>query len=284
MRRMWIGLLLALWLPAQANWQIIDERGVQVTLAAPPQRIVSLLPSLTETVCALGACQRLVGVDRYSNFPAAVRALPQVGGGLDPNIEAIVALQPDLVLLSVSSRAAERLEALGLKVAALDTKSHADVRRVLGQVDTLLGTHAAPRVWQAIEAGIAEAARSLPPAARGLRVYFEVSRGPYAAGEASFIGETLARLGARNVVPASLGPFPKLNPEYVVRADPDVIMIGNRSMQAMAPYPGWQRIKAVREQRICVFPNEEAETIVRPGPRMAEAAWLMARCLREQGR
>jgi len=281
---MWIGLLLALWLPAQATWQIIDERGVQVTLAAPPQRIVSLLPSLTETVCALGACQRLVGVDRYSNFPAAVRALPQVGGGLDPNIEAIVALQPDLVLLSVSSRAAERLEALGLKVAALDTKSHADVRRVLGQVDTLLGTHAAPRVWQAIEAGIAEAARSLPPAARGLRVYFEVSRGPYAAGEASFIGETLARLGARNVVPASLGPFPKLNPEYVVRADPDVIMIGNRSMQAMAPYPGWQRIKAVREQRICVFPNEEAETIVRPGPRMAEAAWLMARCLREQGR
>ncbi|MFN4004591.1 MAG: ABC transporter substrate-binding protein [Hylemonella sp.] len=284
MRRMWIGLLLALWLPAQATWQIIDERGVQVTLAAPPQRIVSLLPSLTETVCALGACQRLVGVDRYSNFPAAVRVLPQVGGGLDPNIEAIVALQPDLVLLSVSSRAAERLEALGLKVAALDTKSHADVRRVLGQVDTLLGTHAAPRVWQAIEAGIAEAARSLPPAARGLRVYFEVSRGPYAAGEASFIGETLARLGARNVVPASLGPFPKLNPEYVVRADPDVIMIGNRSMQAMAPYPGWQRIKAVREQRICVFPNEEAETIVRPGPRMAEAAWLMARCLREQGR
>ncbi len=284
MRRMWMGLLLALWLPAQAAWQIIDERGVQVTLAAPPQRIVSLLPSLTETVCALGACQRLVGVDRYSNFPAAVRALPQVGGGLDPNIEAIVALQPDLVLLSVSSRAAERLEALGLKVAALDTKSHADVRRVLGQVDTLLGTHAAPRVWQAIEAGIAEAARSLPPAARGLRVYFEVSRGPYAAGEASFIGETLARLGARNVVPASLGPFPKLNPEYVVRADPDVIMIGNRSMQAMAPYPGWQRIKAVREQRICVFPNEEAETIVRPGPRMAEAAWLMARCLREQGR
>lgn len=284
MRRMWIGLLLALWLPAQAAWQIIDERGVQVTLAAPPQRIVSLLPSLTETVCALGACQRLVGVDRYSNFPAAVRALPQVGGGLDPNIEAIVALQPDLVLMSVSSRAAERLEALGLKVAALDTKSHADVRRVLGQVDKLLGTHAAPRVWQAIEAGIAEAARSLPPAARGLRVYFEVSRGPYAAGEASFIGETLARLGARNVVPASLGPFPKLNPEYVVRADPDVIMIGNRSMQAMAPYPGWQRIKAVREQRICVFPNEEAETIVRPGPRMAEAAWLMARCLREQGR
>ncbi len=283
MKRLWFCLLLTLWLPAQAL-QITDERGVQVRLAAPPQRIVSLLPSLTETVCALDACHRLVGVDRYSNHPAQVRALPQVGGGLDPNIEAIVALKPDLVLMSMSSRAAERLEALGLKVAALDTKTHADVRRVLEKVGTLLGVGDAQRVWRAIDAGVSAAAQSLSAKARNTRVYFEVSRGPYAAGETSFIGETLTRLGVKNVVPASLGPFPKLNPEYVVRANPDVIMIGNRSMQAMVPYPGWQSIKAVREQRICVFPNDDAETIVRPGPRMAEAARLMARCLEEKSR
>jgi len=281
MKRLWFCLLLTLWLPAQAL-QITDERGVQVRLAAPPQRIVSLLPSLTETVCALDACHRLVGVDRYSNHPAQVRTLPQVGGGLDPNIEAIVALKPDLVLMSMSSRAAERLEALGLKVAALDTKTHADVRRVLEKVGTLLGVNDAQRVWRTIDAGVSAAAQSLSAKARNTRVYFEVSRGPYAAGETSFIGETLTRLGVKNVVPASLGPFPKLNPEYVVRANPDVIMIGNRSMQAMVPYPGWQSIKAVREQRICVFPNDDAETIVRPGPRMAEAARLMARCLEEK--
>jgi iron complex transport system substrate-binding protein len=285
MKRLWFCLLLTLWLPVQAL-QITDERGIKVTLAAPPQRIVSLLPSLTETVCALDACQRLVGVDRYSNYPAQVRTLPQVGGGLDPNIEAIVALKPDLVLMSMSSRAAERLEALGLKVAALDTKTHTDVRRVLEKVGTLLGVGVgdAQRVWRTIDAGVAAAAQSLSPKARNTRVYFEVSRGPYAAGETSFIGETLTRLGVKNVVPASLGPFPKLNPEYVVRANPDVIMIGNRSMQAMVPYPGWQSIKAVREQRICVFPNDDAETIVRPGPRMAEAARLMARCLEEKTR
>lgn len=283
MKRLWFCLLLTLWLPAQAL-QITDERGVQVRLAAPPQRIVSLLPSLTETVCALDACQRLVGVDRYSNYPAQVRVLPQVGGGLDPNIEAVVALKPDLVLMSMSSRAAERLEALGLKVAALDTKTHADVRRVLEKVGTLLGVSDAQRVWRTIDAGVSAAAQSLSAKARNNRVYFEVSRGPYAAGETSFIGETLTRLGVKNVVPASLGPFPKLNPEYVVRANPDVIMIGNRSMQAMVPYPGWQSIKAVREQRICVFPNDDAETIVRPGPRMAEAARLMARCLEEKSR
>jgi iron complex transport system substrate-binding protein len=283
MKRLWFCLLLTLWLPAQAL-QITDERGVQVRLAAPPQRIVSLLPSLTETVCALDACHRLVGVDRYSNYPAQVRTLPQVGGGLDPNIEAVVALKPDLVLMSMSSRAAERLEALGLKVAALDTKTHADVRRVLEKVGTLLGVNDAQRVWRTIDAGVSAAAQSLSAKARNNRVYFEVSRGPYAAGETSFIGETLTRLGVKNVVPAALGPFPKLNPEYVVRANPDVIMIGNRSMQAMVPYPGWQSIKAVREQRICVFPNDDAETIVRPGPRMAEAARLMARCLEDKSR
>ena len=281
MRRALLGLLLALGLPAQAL-QITDDRGKTVTLPAPPQRIVSLLPSLTETVCALDVCARLVGVDRYSNQPQQVRALPQVGGGLDPNIEAIVALKPDLVLMSVSSRASERLEGLGLKVAALDTKTHADVRRVLERVGTLLAVNDAQRVWRVIDAGVAAAAQSLSPRARGARVYFEVSRGPFAAGETSFIGETLTRLGVKNVVPAALGPFPRLNPEYVVRANPDVIMIGNRSMQAMVPYPGWQSIKAVREQRICVFPNDEAETVVRPGPRMAEAARLMARCLEEK--
>jgi iron complex transport system substrate-binding protein len=94
-----LGLALAL-STAQAAIQVTDGRGVAVELPQPPRRIVSLLPSLTETVCALGGCERLVGVDRYSNWPAHVKALPVVGGGIDPHIEAIVALKPDLVLVS----------------------------------------------------------------------------------------------------------------------------------------------------------------------------------------
>lgn len=118
---------------------VVDERGVTVSLPQPPQRIVTLLPSLTEGVCALGACSRLVGVDNYSNSPDAVRALPQLGGGLDPNVEAIVALRPDAVLLAKSSRVTQRLEALGLRVLVLEPKSHADVRRVLDKLDQVLG-------------------------------------------------------------------------------------------------------------------------------------------------
>jgi len=280
-RAMLGALALGLSLPASAG-DFTDDRGITVTLRAPPQRIVSLLPSLTETVCALDACARLVGVDRYSNHPAAVRALPRLGGGLDPNVEAIVALQPDLVLVSTSSRASNRLEALGLKVVALDTKSHADVRRVLERVATLLGTGDPVRVWREIDAGVTAVAQSLSPRVRGLRVYFEVSRGPFAAGENSFIGETLVRLGVRNVVPAALGPFPRLNPEFVVRADPDLIMIGSRGMVSPVPYPGWDAMAAVRAGRVCHFDIEQADIVVRPGPRLAEAARIMARCLEDK--
>ena len=262
--------------------QITDDRGVTVAFQQSPQRIVSMLPSLTESVCAMEQCQRLVGVDRYSNYPASVKLLPQLGGGMDPNIEAIVALRPDVVLVSSASRASGRLEALGLKVVALETKSHADVKRVLRKLGMLLAVpdaQGADRLWRVIDSSVSAASQSLSANAKNTRVYFEVSRGPYAAGESSFIGETLQRLGAKNVVPAALGPFPKLNPEFVVRANPDLIMIGNRSMQAMLPYPGWSSIKAVRDKHICVFGVADSDVVVRPGPRMAEAARLMAGCL-----
>lgn len=279
-------LCFAVLAPARAL-QLTDDRGVSVTFAQTPQRIVSLLPSLTESVCALDQCERLVGVDRYSNYPASVRRLPVVGGGLDPNIESIVALKPDVVLLATSSRAGLRLESLGIKVVALEPKSHADVRRVLQTLGLMLGIPGetgADRLWRTIDTSVSAAAQSLSAKARNTRVYFEVSRGPYAAGESSFIGETLSRLGVKNVVPAALGPFPRLNPEFVVRANPDVIMVGNRAMQAMVVYPGWSGMKAVREQRLCVFGADESDVLARPGPRMAEAARIMAKCLENKTR
>lgn len=280
--KVWLIAWLALGGVAPAlALQITDDRGVTVMLAAPPQRIVSLLPSLTETVCELGQCSRLVGVDRYSNWPASISALPRLGGGLDPNIEAVVALKPDLVLLATSSRAAQQLQALGLKVVALEPRSLADVRRVLAQVAQVLGQPDidGQRVWLRIETALGTIAQSIPPRSRGASVYFEVSSGPYAASEGSFIGEMLARLGSRSIVPASMGLFPKLNPEFVVRADPDVIMIGDENFAGLGGRPGWAQMRAVREQRVCVFTPAQADILVRPGPRLIEAARLMAGCL-----
>ena len=263
--------------------QITDARGVQVSLAQPPQRIVSLLPSLTESLCALDGCKRLVGVDRYSNWPAHVKTVPVVGGGLDPNVEAIIALKPDLVLVSTASRAVARLEALGLKVVALEPRTHAEARVVMQKIGALLQlppAQGADKVWAAIEADMQRAADSVPVAMRGQRVYFEASRGPFAAGEHSFIGETLTRLHMRNVIEARLGPFPRINPEYVVKADPDLLMAGERSWKSDVPeYPGWAQMRAVKQGAVCRFTPDQSDVLVRPGPRMAEAAHIMAQCL-----
>lgn len=281
MPRHWFWFLL-LWLPLQAlaEIRVHDDRGGTLALPRSPQRIVTLLPSLTESVCALGACDRLVGTDRFSNSPPRVQALPKLGGLEDAQIERIVSLKPDLVLAEPSMRAIDRLESLGLKVLVLDAKTHADVKRtlvVLGQL--LTSPAAAETAWAGIEAALADAARRVPARLRGQRVYFEVDATPYAAGAGSFIGETLVRLGLGNIVAPELGAFPRLNPEFVVQARPDIIIAAQANLAEMPRRPGWSALSALVQHRSCGFDVAHYELLVRPGPRMGEAAQLLAQCL-----
>ncbi len=267
---------------ARAQYSVVDDRGIANHWSTPPERVITLLPSLTETVCALGECARLVGVDRYSNWPTSVMALPELGGGMDPNIEAIVALAPDVIFTAQSSRGAQKLEDLGLKVVALEPKSHADAKRVLEKIAQTLGLNPerAQQLWLTTEQAVAATARTLPASTHTLRVYIEVNRAPFGAGPTSFIGETLTRLGAQNILPTSLGPFPRVNPEFVVRAQPTVIMISKRDLPEMLLRPGWAAMQAIKENRVCAFASAEQDVLVRPGPRLAEAATLMATCLK----
>jgi len=142
--------------------------------------------------------------------------------------------------------------------------------------------HDSDRVWSQIDAAVKAAAQSVPAKAKQQRVYFEVSSAPYGASESSFIGETLQRLGARNILPAAMGPFPKINPEFVVRSQPDIIMVGDSNFADMRARPGWANMAALRLQRVCHFKPHESDVLVRAGPRMAEAARLMAACLTEK--
>ncbi|MDE2092584.1 MAG: ABC transporter substrate-binding protein [Burkholderiales bacterium] len=276
------ALLLAVLLPiaAQARITLHDDRGATLVLAAPPQRIVSLLPSFTESVCALGGCAWLVGTDRYSNWPASVRALPKLGGVDDAQIERIVALHPAVVLAAPSARGVDRLEALGVKVLVLESRDLADVKRTLSVLAQMLGTPAqAARVWSGIERDVRAAVARVPAALRGRRVYFEVDATPYAAGAGSFIGELLARMGLANAVPAALGPFPKLNPEYVVHLQPDVVMASAQDLATMPGRPGWGALNALRDGRTCGYTSAQFELLTRSGPRLGEAASMLADCL-----
>lgn len=266
MRLRWCLLLAVLW------------HGVAT--AAPPQRIVSLVPSFTESVCALGACSRLVGTDRFSNHPPEVRSLPKLGGLEDAQVERIAALKPDVVLAAPNARVVERLETLGIAVLALESKTHADVQRSLQRLAELLGERErADALWARIQAQLRQAAQAVPARYRGRSVYFEVEASPMAAGEASFIGQTLAQIGLSNIAPAALGPFPPLSPEFIVRAQPGLIMADERNAADMARRPGWATLHALQRGQLCAFALGDYEVLVRPGPRMGEAALSIAACL-----
>jgi iron complex transport system substrate-binding protein len=282
------ALLLAV-LPAHgqaapsAPFVLRDDLRREVTFARIPQRIVTLLPSLTETVCALDACDRLVATDRYSDWPAQVLALPKAGGLDDAAVELIVSVRADLVLLSRSQRITDRLRQLGIQTFVLDAQTYADIGRNIRTIGRILD--AAGRA-ATLERSLGDAVREIGSESverlhgRSPSVYFEVDQAPYAAGPQSFIGELLARLGARNIVTPDLGAFPKLNPEYVVRRNPDVIMMASSAQESrLAQRPGWEGIRAVNEHRVCSFPTAVDDTIVRPGPRVPEGMQALARCL-----
>ncbi|MEQ1806427.1 MAG: helical backbone metal receptor [Burkholderiaceae bacterium] len=283
-RIVWGGLALALASAACAQVEVRDDRGTPQLFAAPPQRVVSLLPSLTESVCTLGACARLVGVDRFSNWPPQVTRLPKLGGLDDAQIERIVALKPDVVLASRSARVVARLEALGQRVIVIQAETHADVKRMLQTLGELLGAPVqAQEAWSRIEADLRRAAEQVPSAVRGQRVYFEVAAAPYAASAGSFIGQTLSQLGMANVVPAELGGYPRLNPEFVVRSQPDIVIAARRDMQGMRLRPGWQKLHALQSERVCAFDVAPYDMLVRPGPRLGEGALVLAECLARLG-
>jgi iron complex transport system substrate-binding protein len=276
----WLLLVLCAWILQSHAAPATDDRGVTVDLPRAPQRVVSLLPSLTETVCELGRCDALIAIDDFSNWPEQVRKLPRIGGLEDVNIERVVALKPDVVLLAASTRAVARLQSLGITVFAIEPKTLADVHRALDSVGKLLDVPgAADRVWARMNQGFAQAALQVPASQRGARVYVEVDTGPYAASEISHVGELLKRLGVANIVPGSLGSIPKINPEFVVRTDPQIIIVSAREADELAQRPGWNRIRAVRDGRVCALGSAQGDVVMRPGPRLAEAARILAQCI-----
>lgn len=266
----------------QAAVEISDDRGRVISLQSTPQRLISLLPSLTESICALGKCSNLVGVDRFSNWPLSLQNLPKLGGFSDSNLEAIVQLKPDLVLVDKSSPIISRLEDLHITVMAFDVKTMADEERTLKKLGLALGSKESERVWNQIQAEITRANKQLDGSQKNMKVYFEVNAAPYAAGRNSFIGELLTRLELNNIIPESLGAFPKINPEFVVQAKPQIIMLSETRLPDMKMRPGWSEIPAVKQNRICAFKKEQSDILVRPGPRMGEAALILSQCVSEK--
>jgi iron complex transport system substrate-binding protein len=236
---------------------------------AAPRRVVSLAPSLTDLVVAMGLHERLVGVTRYDDSPA-VRALPRVGGFLDPNPEAVIALRPDLVLWMTDGGAypaVRRIASLGVPVRALPIVSIPDLLAASREIGAALGARAAgDRLAQDLEARI-QSVRARAAKVRPVRVLFVVGRDPLVvAGPGSYPDEVLRIAGAENVVKTGR-PWPIYPLERAVADDPDVVIDG----AVLEPPEGLARLRAipaVRAGRVRRMSNDGA---LRPGPRLADA-------------
>lgn len=269
--------------PASAAITVRDGAGRAVSMAAPARRVVSMLPSVTEWVIAMGAADRLVARTDYDDHPA-VAGLPTVGGGLTPSVEWLAARDPDLVVAwpdAPSRSLVARLTALGVPVYAAPTETIAEAFDVARDLGRLLGVHgAADSVAADVRAGL-DAVRAAVAGRPRPDVLFLIGLDPVmAAGPGTFIDELVAIAGGRNALEGTALRWPQLAVEEVVRRDPDVILVGSAPGRdpaaALRGRPGWRDVAAVRAGRVhAVDPDQ----VNRPGPGLDESAALLARLI-----
>jgi len=249
---------------------------------ASPRRVVSLAPSLTDTVVALGEGARLVGVTRYDDAPE-VKGLPRVGGFLDPSPEAVLALRPDLVLWLTDGGAfpaVRRIAALGIPVLALPVVDVPDVLACARLVGAALGDAAAgERLARSLEAAIGRASRRAAALPR-VRVLMVIGREPLVvAGPGSYPDALLSIAGGANVAEGDR-PWPVYPVEKAVAANPDLVLDAavNEPVEGIARLAA---ILAVRAGRVARLPNDDA---LRPGPRLVRALDDLFRALHPEAK
>jgi iron complex transport system substrate-binding protein len=263
-----------------AQVTVTDDLHREVTLPAPAQRIVSLAPSITESLFAIGAGAQVVGVTDYCNYPPEAKLRRHVGGMTTPSIETIVALRPDLILVSMEGNLREDftlLTGLGVPVAVTNPRSIEGIYASLSILGRLTGRadsagHLIIRLRDRQHAII----QTVP--ARAPKVLLLVSLQPLiAAGDRTFINELLKLAGARNIAAGLQLTYPTLNREAVIKDDPDVIFVMSDVLSTpdalVQMYPEWQRLSAVRHGRIHRI---DADIVSRPGPRAVDGLQILS--------
>jgi iron complex transport system substrate-binding protein len=264
---------------------VTDDAGRLVTLAAPARRVVSLAPSSTELLFALGVGDRVVGRTTWCKYPPEAAQVPAVGDGINPNIEAVAARQPDLVVLyrsALNATAAEQLERLGIPAVILAQDRLADVARDARLLGRLTGTG---RAGDSIAATL-ETVAAAPAQPTGLTIAFVVWDNPVTIiGAGSFLDELVRQAGATNVFADVSSPSASVSLETLAARDPDAIAIIVDDSSASAPsYAArreWQAVRAVREGRFLRLPGD---LFGRPSPRAADAVAELRRLLEATAR
>jgi iron complex transport system substrate-binding protein len=276
---------------AQTGLIFTDGLGREVTLNGPAQRIVSLAPSNTEILFAIGAGDQVIGRDQLSDFPEEAIAVTDVGSTFDDlNTESIVSLEPDLVLAAEinTPEQVKQLEDLGLTVYYL--KNPLTLEEMYGNLEIvarLTGhTEEAAALIDSLKARVAAVDEKIAPLSARPGVFYELDgtdpAKPYTAGKGTFITQLIDRAGGYNIA-SELDGYPQLSLEQVVAADPAFIILGDArygvTPESIAQRPGWENLSAVRNGN--VFPFND-DLVSRPGPRLVDALEELAKLLRPE--
>jgi len=260
---------------------VTDAAGRRVTLAAPARRIVSLAPSSTELLFAIGAGAQVVGRTSWCKYPPAALAVPVVGDGLNPNLEAVAARRPDLVVLYASAlneTAVAQLARVGIPAVLVKQDLLDDVAVAARLLGALTGH---PTAGDSIAATLATVRRDTLRLARPVRIAFVVwDNPPIVIGSGSFLDQLATLAGAQNVFHDLSSPSATVSLETIAVRDPDVIAVLDDSTPAAAPAFAerreWRVVRAVRERRFLRLP---AALFGRPSPRAGESVAVLRRLL-----
>jgi iron complex transport system substrate-binding protein len=264
----------------------VDEVGRTVRIPQPVQRIVSLAPSLTETVYAVGLQDRLVGDTDYCDYPPDAQKKTKVGGAINPSIEQIAVLRPDVVLVTKSLNRLETVHALeGLGIPAYGTEDPHTVEEIISSTLRLAEVLGVPEAGSTLAASLQKRLAALQKQLSGVlprRVLFVVWTDPLlSVGKNTFIADALRRAGAVSVVDSTQS-WPQMNLEEVVHLQPDFLIFaashsdgGPPEIDVLATRTGWNGMDAVRNRRFAVI----SDAINRPAPRIFSAIEDLARQL-----
>lgn len=262
--------------------RLTDALQRQVEVPELPQRIVSLVPSVTEVLFALGAGEQIVGVTRFCTYPAEARSKPRIGSYAEPGLEAIALQQPDLVIAAAdmsNPSLLSRLAALGVPVYIVYPRSIATTLSTIRDLGQLVGRpEQAARLAEQLERSIRRVAAATADLPRP-RVLLGVEVRPLTvAGPQTLADDLIRAAGGRNVVPAGPGRYPTWSIEAVLAADPDLILVSPHPDQPNpeAFFAAWPELRAVRQGKIITI---DPDWIHRPGPRLALGLAAMAKAL-----
>jgi iron complex transport system substrate-binding protein len=289
-----VGVILAWTLingPAWSDIKVIDDTGQAITLQMPAQRIVSLAPNITELLFALDAGAAVVGTSEFSDYPEAARAIPRVGGGGGLDLEAILALHPDLVIAWQSGNPAgqaRRLQQLGLPVFFSEPSRMEDIISSLERFGQLTGRQETARVQARAFADRLEELRQRYSGQDAVTVYYQIWDHPLMTVNARhIISDVIELCGGRNVFADLPTLAPQIDTEAVLAANPDVIVVGDAPGEPATSLAAWERwpgLKAVRQRNLYTI---QRELLVRQTPRLLEGAGQLCQLLeraREQRR